>query len=90
MPEILVTTHPHSYFHSRVLLTVIVMAGIRSLFFYTAILFAASTYAAIGPVTDLTISNADVAPDGFKRAAVVVNGKFPGPLIAGHKVSLAI
>ena len=79
MPEILVTTHPHSYFHSRVLLTVIVMAGIRSLFFYTAILFAASTYAAIGPVTDLTISNADIAPDGFTRAAIVMNGVFPGP-----------
>ena len=60
------------------------------MFFFTAILFAASTYAAIGPVTDLVISNADIAPDGFKRAAVVANGVFPGPLIAGDKVSLTI
>ena len=45
------------------------------------------TYAAIGPVTDLTISNAAVSPDGFTRDAVVVNGVFPGPLITGKKVS---
>lgn len=42
--------------------------------------------AAIGPVTDLTISNADVSPDGFTRAAVLANGVFPGPLITGNKV----
>ncbi|KAI0655330.1 Cupredoxin [Cubamyces menziesii] len=40
---------------------------------------------AIGPVTDLTISNADITPDGYTRAAVVMNGVFPGPLIAGNK-----
>ena len=53
------------------------------------LLFAASAYAGIGPKTDLTISNADVAPDGFTRAAVVVNGVFPGPLITGNKVNEA-
>ncbi|KAH9910749.1 laccase hybrid [Epithele typhae] len=40
--------------------------------------------AAIGPVADLTISNADVTPDGHTRAAVVVNGEMPGPLITGN------
>lgn len=44
-------------------------------------------YAAIGPVTDLTISNAAISPDGFTRDAVVMNGVFPGPLITGNKVS---
>ena len=63
------------------------MAGIRSLLAFTAILFTVSTYAAIGPITDLTISNADIAPDGFTRAAIVMNGVFPGPLIRGNKVS---
>nr|AAB35061.1 laccase II isozyme {N-terminal} [Trametes versicolor, ATCC 20869, Peptide Partial, 30 aa] [Trametes versicolor] len=28
----------------------------------------------IGPVADLTITNAAVSPDGFSRQAVVVNG----------------
>ena len=44
---------------------------------YLAVSFAASAYAAIGPVANLVISNADVTPDGFTRAAVVVNGAFP-------------
>ncbi|KAH9857793.1 phenoloxidase [Lenzites betulinus] len=46
---------------------------------------ALSTLAAIGPVTDLTISNANVSPDGFQRSAVVANGETPGPLITGNK-----
>ncbi|KAI0740100.1 laccase [Earliella scabrosa] len=41
--------------------------------------------AAIGPVADLTISNADISPDGFTRAAIVMNDQFPGPLISGSK-----
>ena len=41
---------------------------------------------AIGPVTDLTISDADISPDGYTRAAVVVNGQFPGPIISGNRV----
>lgn len=45
--------------------------------------------AAIGPVADLTISNADITPDGFTRAAVVMNGQMPGPLITGNMVSLS-
>ncbi|OJT07652.1 Laccase-5 [Trametes pubescens] len=42
-------------------------------------------FGAIGPVTDLTISNADVTPDGITRAAVLANSVFPGPLITGNK-----
>ena len=34
----------------------------------------------------LTISNADVTPDGYTRAAIVVNGQHPGPLLTGNKV----
>ncbi|KAI0666082.1 Cupredoxin [Trametes maxima] len=43
-----------------------------------------TAFTAIGPVTDLTISNADISPDGYTRMAVVVNGVFPGPLITGN------
>ncbi|KAI0820681.1 laccase [Trametes gibbosa] len=50
-----------------------------------ALLLGQVAFAAIGPVADLSISNADVSPDGFTRAAVVVNGVFPGPLITGNK-----
>ncbi|VDC02847.1 unnamed protein product [Peniophora sp. CBMAI 1063] len=32
----------------------------------------------------LTISNADISPDGFTRSASLVNGAFPGPLITGN------
>ncbi|OBZ73752.1 Laccase-1 [Grifola frondosa] len=41
-------------------------------------------YAGIGPVTDLHIVNADIAPDGYTRAAVLAEGTFPGPLITGN------
>ena len=44
------------------------------------------TLGAIGPRTELVISNAAIAPDGYTRDAVVVNGVFPGPLITGKKV----
>nr|2XYB_A Chain A, LACCASE [Trametes cinnabarina] len=40
---------------------------------------------AIGPVADLTLTNAQVSPDGFAREAVVVNGITPAPLITGNK-----
>ncbi|KAI0652451.1 laccase [Trametes meyenii] len=40
---------------------------------------------AIGPRANLVVSNAVVAPDGFKRDAIVVNGLFPSPLITGKK-----
>ena len=41
----------------------------------------------LGSVTDLHISNAVVSPDGFSRDAVVVEGRFPSPIIKGNKVS---
>ncbi|TFK59556.1 laccase [Pluteus cervinus] len=39
----------------------------------------------IGPVADLVIANENISPDGFLRAAVLVNGVFPGPLITGQQ-----
>ena len=50
---------------------------------------SATALAAIGPVTDLHIVNADIAPDGISRAAVLAGGTFPGPLIVGNKVTLS-
>ena len=47
----------------------------------------AGALAAIGPVADLHIVDADIAPDGFTRPAVLAGGTFPGPLITGNKVS---
>ncbi|KAJ6453702.1 laccase [Mycena sanguinolenta] len=40
--------------------------------------------AAIGPTADITLVNADVAPDGFTRSAVTANGIVPGPLITAN------
>ncbi|KZV75804.1 multicopper oxidase [Peniophora sp. CONT] len=53
--------------------------------FVLSILFAASIEAAIGPNAELVVSNAQRAPDGFKRDTIVVNGQFPSPLITGTK-----
>ncbi|EIW75314.1 laccase [Coniophora puteana RWD-64-598 SS2] len=39
----------------------------------------------VGPVANLTISDAVVSPDGFTRLATVVNGGTPGPLIQAQK-----
>nr|ABN13592.1 LAC2 [Polyporus brumalis] len=63
------------------------MSRFQSLVAFVALTLASSRLvaAAIGPVADLTISNADISPDGFTRAAVVVNNVFPGPLITGNK-----
>ncbi|THV03708.1 laccase lcc5 [Dendrothele bispora CBS 962.96] len=41
--------------------------------------------AAIGPVTDLVISNAEVSPDGFNRTATLAGGTVIGPIIKGNK-----
>nr|Q01679.2 RecName: Full=Laccase; AltName: Full=Benzenediol:oxygen oxidoreductase; AltName: Full=Diphenol oxidase; AltName: Full=Ligninolytic phenoloxidase; AltName: Full=Urishiol oxidase; Flags: Precursor [Phlebia radiata]CAA36379.2 laccase [Phlebia radiata] len=46
---------------------------------------SARALASIGPVTDFHIVNAAVSPDGFSRQAVLAEGVFPGPLIAGNK-----
>lgn len=46
----------------------------------------ASAQAAIGPHTDLTISNKVISPDGFSRDSVLADGTYPGPIIKGNKV----
>ncbi|KAG1729891.1 laccase [Suillus occidentalis] len=38
-----------------------------------------------GPRTRITIGNRVIAPDGFERAATLVDGTFPGPLITAQK-----
>ena len=54
--------------------------------FFTVLLYALGVYGSVGPVANLHISNKDIAPDGFSRPAVVVEGTAPGPLITGRKV----
>ncbi|KAJ7099745.1 laccase [Mycena epipterygia] len=39
----------------------------------------------IGPTADILIANADVAPDGFTRSAVLAEGLVPGPTIKANK-----
>ncbi|KAI0303035.1 laccase [Russula brevipes] len=41
--------------------------------------------ASLGPYSDLPITNANVAPDGYTRPAVLAGGTFPGPTITGKK-----
>ncbi len=55
--------------------------------FVSLALLARTSFAAIGPVADLTIANADVAPDGFTRTAALAGGNVSGVLITGNKVS---
>ena len=54
--------------------------------FFTVLLYALGVYGSVGPVANLHIRNKDIAPDGFSRPAVVVEGTAPGPLIIGRKV----
>ncbi|TFK82942.1 multicopper oxidase [Polyporus arcularius HHB13444] len=61
------------------------MASFRNLATFVLLSLACGAFAAIGPVTDLEIVNANVSPDGFNRAAVLAGGTFPGPLITGSK-----
>ncbi|KAF8895919.1 laccase lcc5 [Mucidula mucida] len=53
--------------------------------FVSLALLARTSFAAIGPVADLTIANADVAPDGFTRTAALAGGNVSGVLITGNK-----
>ncbi|KAJ7642060.1 laccase 1 [Roridomyces roridus] len=39
----------------------------------------------LGPVTELHLTNKVIAPDGFERSSIVVDGTFPGPIIAANK-----
>ncbi|KAH9897825.1 laccase [Cubamyces lactineus] len=61
------------------------MSKFHSLLSFVLVSLVSVAYAGIGPVTDLTISNAEVSPDGYAREAVVVNGVTPAPLITGQK-----
>ncbi|KAG6864209.1 hypothetical protein C0991_011545, partial [Blastosporella zonata] len=60
------------------------LAGSRILPGLCALLLSASVQA-IGPVTDLLISNKLIAPDGVTRSTVLAGGTFPGPVISGNK-----
>ena len=60
------------------------MARVQMSLVFLVLSLALSSSAAIGPVTDLVISNADVSPDGYERAAVLAGETFPGPLITGQ------
>ncbi|KAG6872384.1 hypothetical protein C0995_010136 [Termitomyces sp. Mi166 len=51
----------------------------------SAVLTPTALAVIIGPVADLHISNANIAPDGFMRSGVLAEGTFPGPLITGDK-----
>ncbi|KAF5376207.1 hypothetical protein D9615_008487 [Tricholomella constricta] len=52
----------------------------------SAVSFLPNAHAAvIGPVTDMTIKNVVVSPDGFTRSSVLANGVFPGPVLRGKK-----
>ncbi|KIM76765.1 laccase [Piloderma croceum F 1598] len=53
--------------------------------FIAGLTLVSIAFAAIGPITNLSIDNAVVAPDGFPRLAVLADGQFPGPLIKGNK-----
>ena len=51
---------------------------------------ARRTSAAIGPDTSLHIINKLISPDGVLRNAVLADGTFPGPVISGYTVRVAV
>ncbi|KAI0737335.1 TvLac7 [Daedaleopsis nitida] len=63
------------------------MPYIRSRFGHALATFSlfGAALGAVGPKTDLTISNKVIAPDGVTRDAIVVDGTFPGPLLRANK-----
>ncbi|KAI0782818.1 Lac2 protein [Abortiporus biennis] len=63
------------------------MAFSRSSFAHIATLLflISATHAAIGPVTDIHLTNGIINPAGTPRNAVLVDGSMPGPLIKGNK-----
>ncbi|KAJ6481492.1 laccase [Mycena vitilis] len=52
---------------------------------FIATCLISTALASVGPTADLTLTNGDIAPDGFTRQGVLVNGGAPGPLIVGNK-----
>ncbi|KAG2054190.1 laccase [Suillus hirtellus] len=75
------------------MLTPILIASFFSLINAASIVSRSQSYprsqssqpAVLGPQTTITIANNVIAPDGFERSATLVNGIFPGPLIAAQK-----
>ncbi|OCH85821.1 laccase 2 [Obba rivulosa] len=61
------------------------MVVLRPLVALTTLYLSMRIVAQIGPIADLPIVDATIAPDGYPRAAVLANGTFPGPLIQGNK-----
>lgn len=61
---------------------VTVLVGLLS-----APLLAAAATEALLPVKQLRVANGVIAPDGFNRSAVLVNGQHPAPLLTGKKGS---
>ncbi|SJL10012.1 probable Laccase [Armillaria ostoyae] len=57
-----------------------------ALFSFIAIitLLLTCSYAAVPAYSDLHVVNRNIAPDGFNRSAVLMNGVFPGPLVFGY------
>ncbi|EKM75117.1 hypothetical protein AGABI1DRAFT_132566 [Agaricus bisporus var. burnettii JB137-S8] len=51
----------------------------------TLVAAALATGSTIGPEGTLHLTNMDISPDGFKRAASVINGVSPGPVIMIEK-----
>lgn len=66
------------------------MFNFNSLLSFAVLALSMRANAAIGPITDLEITNAEISPDGFSRQAVLAGGTFPGSLITGNKVCLPI
>lgn len=53
---------------------------------FTLLALAAATIGGVNAVDyTFNVGNANLAPDGFSRSTVVVNGQFPGPLITANK-----
>ncbi|KAL0065693.1 laccase, multicopper oxidase, benzenediol:oxygen oxidorectuctase [Marasmius tenuissimus] len=54
-------------------------------FITLSVLFGASYAVTVGPISDMVIDTAVVAPDGFSRTAVLAGGTVDGPLITAQK-----
>ncbi|KAL0946355.1 hypothetical protein HGRIS_012588 [Hohenbuehelia grisea] len=52
---------------------------------FVALAVTRGTTASIGPSADLHITNANLAPDGFRRAVVLAGDTFPGPVVRGKR-----
>ncbi|KAL0568359.1 laccase, multicopper oxidase, benzenediol:oxygen oxidorectuctase, partial [Marasmius crinis-equi] len=63
------------------------MTGFKSLlsFITLSVFLGSSSAITVGPVSDMVIDTAVVAPDGFSRTAVLAGGTVVGPLITAQK-----